>query len=118
MPDIEGIALQMGSALAQTSFGGQSENQDATFGHTYYDKRGHKFDVEYRYIYSEDTDGAFIGQFIKDQSDLTQKKRLEWYALSKGLPYSIKGRVEIDWASDNRFDEDFSTTLMSDQKAN
>lgn len=115
VPDI-GNSSSNGFSIGTNFFWAITKSQDATFGHTYYDKRGHKFDVEYRYIYSEDTDGTFIGQFIKDQSDLTQKKRLEWYH-QQGLPYSIKGRVEIDWASDDRFDEDFSTNLDERSKS-
>lgn len=111
VPDI-GNSTTNGFSVGTQFFWAITKSQDATFGHTYYTERGHKFDLEYRYIYSSETEGTFTGQFIKDKSDLTQKKRLEWYH-QQGLPYSIIGRVNLDWTSDDAFDEDFSTNLDS-----
>lgn len=109
VPDI-GNSTTNGFSVGTNFFWAITKSQDATFGHTYYEKRGHKFDLEYRYKYSAETNGTLTGQFIRDDLDLTQKKRLQWNH-QHGLPYSIKALINLDLTSDDEFDEDFETSL-------
>ncbi|PIE35918.1 hypothetical protein CSA56_02420, partial [candidate division KSB3 bacterium] len=48
VPDI-GNSTSNGFKIGNSFFWAISPTQDATFYHTYYEKRGHKFDLEYRY---------------------------------------------------------------------
>lgn len=115
VPDIGNSTIN-GFSIGNQFFWAITEHQDATFGHVYYEKRGHKFDLEYRYIYSAETEGTLTGQFIRDDLELTQRKRLQWNH-QHGLPYSIKARVDLDLTSDDEFDEDFSTRLDERSKS-
>ncbi len=100
-----------GYKLGNAFFWAISPTQDATLYHTYYEKRGHKIDLEYRYKYSVDTEGVFTGQYVhQDKLDLQTKKRLKWNH-HQGLPYAIKGLVNLDLTSDEQFDQDFSNVL-------
>ncbi len=116
IPDF-GNSSSNGLTLSNAFFWAITDSQDATLTHTYYEFRGHKLDLEYRYKYNKDTDGTFRGQYIKDDLDLSEKTRLHWNH-QQGLPFSIKALVNLDWMNDNQFDEDFSTDLVvrTDQK--
>ncbi|MBD3309190.1 LPS assembly protein LptD [candidate division KSB3 bacterium] len=116
VPDI-GRSTINGYTVSNAFFWAITDSQDATVRHTFYEERGHKVDLEYRYKYSEQTDGTFEGQYIRDRLDLSEKKRLKWNH-RHGLPYEIKARVNLDLTSDDQFDEDFSTRLdeRSDRK--
>ncbi len=88
-----------------------NRSQDTTLRHTFYEKRGHRLSLLYRYIYSDETKGELYAQYIhKDKIDLRTRKRLEWEHL-QDLPYDATGRVELNLQSDNQFDKDFETEL-------
>jgi len=109
IPDI-GTSSSKGFTITNAFFWAISDSQDATMSHTYYADRGHKLSLEYRYIYSAETDGNLHGQYIRDRIDLTEKKRLQW-THRHGLAYGIKARMNVNLSSDDLFDEDFETTL-------
>ena len=115
IPDL-GRSTLNGYKIGNAFFWAISDSQDATFSHTYYEKRGHKIDLEYRYKYSDQTDGTFFGQYVpNDKIDNETRRRFQWNHL-QGLPYKIKGRAVLDLTSDELFDYDFDTTL--DQRSN
>lgn len=109
VPDIGG-STSMGFTIKNAYFWAISKSQDATLSHTYYEERGHKVGLEYRYKYSSQTDGTFEGQYIRDNLDFSEKKRLKW-THQHGLPYLIRAVVNLDLTSDDQFDEDFETRL-------
>jgi len=114
VPDI-GKSTSKGFTIGNAFFWAISESQDATLRHTYYEKRGHRVELEYRYKYSNQAEGQFEGQFIRDNIDLSERKRLKWDHWH-GLPYAIIARVKLNLTSDDRFDEDFETTLEDQTK--
>ena len=109
VPDI-GRSTSNGWTIENAFFWTLSKSQDITLTHTYYENRGHLYNLEYRYVYTDDTEGNLEVEYIRDKSDATKKKRLEWYH-KHGLPYSIKGLINLDLTSDDQFDEDFETDL-------
>lgn len=109
VPDI-GRSTANGFTLTNAYFWAISKSQDTTVSHTYYEERGHKVVLEYRYKYSAQTDGTLEGQYIRDKIDLSQKRRLTWNH-QHGLPYSIKARINLNLTSDDQFDKDFETKL-------
>lgn len=109
VPDI-GASTSKGFTTSNAFFWAISESQDATLRHTFYEERGHKIDLEYRYKYSKETDGRMEGEYIRDELTLEKRQRLKWNH-RHGLPYSIKALVNLDLTSDDQFDEDFETVL-------
>ena len=106
-----GHSTTNGYSLSNAYYWVINRSQDATFRHTYYENRGHRFSLEYRYVYSDDTEGELYAQYIhEDKLDLQTKTRLQLEHL-QGLPYDVTGRVELDLTSDNQFDKDFETEL-------
>ncbi len=116
IPDV-GRSSTLGYTISNSFFWAITKSQDATLSHRYYEERGHKVELEYRYKYSKNTDGTFNGQYIRDKLTLEERKRLRWNH-RHGLPYSIKARVNLNLTSDDQFDEDFETKLedRTDQK--
>lgn len=111
VPEV-GFSDIKGFTIGNAFFWAISDSQDATLRHTFYEDRGHKLDLEYRYKYSQDTDGTFLGQYIRDRLDFTQKERLEWHH-RQGLPYGIKALANLNLTSDKQFDQDFTNVLDS-----
>ncbi len=109
VPEV-GKSTSKGFTVTNAYFWAISDSQDATLSHTYYEERGHKIDLEYRYKYSKETDGTLKGEFARDKVEREERKRLTWNH-RHGLPYSIKTRVNLNLTSDDRFDEDFETEL-------
>lgn len=109
VPDI-GRSTNNGFTLTNAYFWALSPSQDVTLSHTYYEKRGHRFDLEYRYLYSGDTDGTLLGKYFPDQESEEVKRRLSWNHRQE-LPYDIKTIVNLDLTSDDQFDQDFETDL-------
>ncbi|MCP4397989.1 MAG: LPS-assembly protein LptD [bacterium] len=106
-----GYSTTNGYSIGNTYFWAINRSQDATLRHKYYEKRGHKFDLEYRYFYSDRTDGRLEAQYVhEDKIDLQTKQRVKWNH-QQGLPYDTKGRVNLDLTSDNQFDQDFDTII-------
>ncbi len=115
VPDI-GNSSSNGFTISNAFFWAMTDSQDATFRHTYYNLRGNKFDVEYRYKYSAETDGTLVAEYVhKDRIDSKSKKRLV-FNHRQNLPYSIKGRVNLDLTDNDQFDKDFNTQL--DERSN
>ena len=111
-----GHSTTNGYNISNAYFWAINRSQDATIRHTYYEKRGHRFSLNYRYIYSDDTDGELYAQYIhEDKIDLQTKRRLKWNH-TQGLPYDAKGLVNLDLTSDNQFDYDFDTII--DERSN
>lgn len=110
VPDV-GNSSYNGFEISNAFFWAINDSQDATFRHTYYDLRGSKFELEYRYKYSKDTDGTLSVQYFpEDRKDSLSKKRLT-YNHRQLLPYSIKGRVNLDLTDNDDFDKNFGTNL-------
>jgi LPS-assembly protein len=107
IPEI-GTNTSKGFSISNAFYWAISPSQDTTLRHTFYQKRGHKFDLEYRYVYSEDTAGDFAGQYIRDALDNEENIRLAWNHRHH-LPYNITGRIALNWTSDKQFDEKFET---------
>jgi LPS-assembly protein len=109
VPDF-GRSSNNGFMLTNAYFWAISPSQDATFSHTYYDQRGHRFDLEYRYVYSKETDGIVEGTYFPDKESNEIKRSLNWYH-RQTLPYEIKTIVNLDLKSDEQFDQEFGTDL-------
>lgn len=109
VPEI-GLSSSNGFSITNALFWAMSPSQDATLSHTYYAKRGHKFDLEYRYVLSEVDRGQLDGKFARDTETNTVYQRLKWEHHQQ-LPYTIDTRVDLDWTSDEQFDEKFETRL-------
>lgn len=107
VPEVGG-STSNGFILSNAFFWAISPSQDATLRHTYYEERGNKFDLEYRYIYSKETRGNAEGQYSRDTKEQIQDTRFEWEH-QHGLPYGIKGRIDLNLTSNDRFDENFKT---------
>lgn len=97
-----------GFTVGNSFFWAISRSQDATLYYTFYENRGHKFDIEYRYTYSKDTDGNFEAQYVRDTLEQKQRKELQW-SHRQGLPFSITSLINLKLTSDDKFDKDFST---------
>lgn len=103
-----GTSESHGFTLGNSFFWAISPYQDATLTHTYYEKRGHQFDIEYRYLFSKDTEGTLTGKYIRDTLYNTENRRLEWNHRQQ-LPYKIIGRIDVNLTSNDEFDENFET---------
>ncbi len=109
VPDI-GTSTSKGFTIGNAFFWAISDSQESALRHTFYEERGHKFDLEYRYKYRQGTGGRMEGEDIRDKLDLKKKRKLKWEHEHR-LPYSIKARVKLTLASDDEFDKDFETRL-------
>lgn len=110
VPDV-GNSDYNGFQISSAFFWAINDSQDATFRHTYYDLRGNKFDLEYRYKYSAETDGTLqVEYFHEDRKDSQSKKRLVFNHRQR-LPFAIKGLVNLNLTDNDQFDKDFSTEL-------
>lgn len=109
VPDF-GRSSNNGFRLTNAYFWAIFPNQDVTLTHTYYQDRGHRFDLEYRYLHSEDTDGTLEGTYFPDKESKEIKRGLNWYH-RQTLPYDIKTIVNLDLQSDEQFDQEFGTDL-------
>lgn len=109
VPEI-GLSTSNGFAITNAFFWAMSPSQDATLSHTYYTERGHKFELEYRYIFSETNEGELDGKFVRDTKENTVYQRLKWEHQQR-LPYTINTRINANWTSDDQFDENFETRL-------
>jgi len=117
IPDV-GNSDYNGFEISNAFFWAINDNQDATLRHTYYDLRGNEFSLEYRYKYSTETDGTLLVKYFpEDRKDSLSKKRL-LFNHRQSLPYSIKGRVNLDLTDNDDFDKDFSTDLDNRTETN
>ncbi len=106
-----------GVALEQSYFWAISRSQDATFTPKWYDRRGLKTDLEYRYMVSEDGRGQLRTSWTEDRSfqrDLlkydTNGYHDRWYANYThyyGMPERYVQRVDLNLVSDLRLPRDF-----------
>lgn len=110
VPDIGNSTIN-GLKIRNAFFWAILPSQDATFSHTYYENRGHKYDLEYRYVYSDETDGTLTAEYLpQDEIENQRRRRMTWQHI-QGFPYDIKGRVNLDLTDDDQFSKDFSEIL-------
>lgn len=106
-----------GFALEQSYFWAISRSQDATITPKWYDRRGLKTDLEYRYVVSEDGRGQLRTSWTEDrafQRDLlrnnTNGYHDRWYANYThyyGMPERYVQRVDLNLVSDLRLPRDY-----------
>lgn len=90
-----------------------NDSHDATLGHDYYEKRGHRYSGEYRNNLG-DTGATFVNfYYIEDENFYANEPgrvRNRYEALVKNrtnLPYGFKIFVNLEFLSDNTYRRDF-----------
>ncbi len=99
-----------GMTLTNAYFWAISQGQDMTLTHDYYEKRGHRFGLEYRYLYGKNADGKLLGKYFTDRLAQETNRRLSWYHWQT-LPYDISTIINAEYTSEDKFDRDFETDL-------
>lgn len=107
-------------AISEKYFWAISKSQDATFGLTWHELLGLKFDPEYRYVLSPTSKGEINGSYINDKvfakevqgPDATSERWYINYRHMFELPNDYVQRV--DWAdiSDLKYPTDFPDDLQ------
>ena len=108
-----GKSSDKGMRMTNTYFWAISQGQDMTFTHNYYEKRGHRFDLEYRYLFGKDAEGTLLGKYFPDKESEETQRRLSWDH-RQTLPYDIKSIINMELTSNDTFDRNFESDL-SDQ---
>lgn len=109
IPDF-GRSRSKGYHLGNTFFWALSDSQDLTFTHNFYDIRGHEFVLNYRYIYSENNQGSFLGRTIQDRVENSSRGDLR-FNHRQFLPLGIETLANVNLVSDKTFLRDFDNNL-------
>lgn len=101
-----------GFTLTNAYFWAISSGQDLTLTHNYYEQRGHRFDLEYRYLYGQDAQGQILGKYFPDQELQETLRRLSWDH-RQTLWFDVKSIINAELTSNDQFDKDFETDLSA-----
>lgn len=127
-PDFQ---LQGGAGFGESFFWAISDSQDATLSALYYNDRGLKEQLEYRYVLSPDSKGILNAAYIHDKffhkkvvTDTDSSGRNDPDAAGKGidrwfvnydhtyeLPDDFTQKTKINLVSDLRYPQDFNTDI-------
>ncbi len=105
-----GRSSDQGMRVTNTYFWAISQGQDMTLTHNYSEERGHRFDLEYRYLVGKDAEGTLVGKYVPDRVAEETNRRLSW-GHRQTLPYDVKTIVNMKLTSNVQFDKDFETDL-------
>lgn len=120
VPSLE-LSSRSGTGIEQQFFWAIDKSRDATIGVTYYEKRGLKPHLEYRYMLDAESSGILQTSYVEDKvfSDdgisnsqaRTLDRSFVHYKHRYLLPDNIVHRAELNFASDLRYPRDFSEDL-------
>ncbi len=101
-----------------------NDHMDATLYPNYYFDRGMMMGVEFRYKQSEENLGMFRFDYLSDhksdeeleKAGYPRERKERWWWRSKNnftLPYEVKGRLDVDIASDRYYLKEFDVGHVS-----
>ncbi|MBI2027679.1 MAG: LPS-assembly protein LptD [Deltaproteobacteria bacterium] len=99
-----------GIALLNQFFWAFSEHQDATLGYHFYEKRGHKLGLEYRFIPFENYSGHANAYFLDDkkfEKTLHEDRMAFLFRHSWDMNQHLYHRIRSVWVSDDEYVQDF-----------
>lgn len=124
LPPTTGYSGRKGMDLEIPFFWAVSDSTDATFYQRYLTSRGYMQGLEYRYMASEDSGGAFLLDIMSDRrkvKDLTDPDELDlspfertnttrYWARGRAdqeFPLDIRSRLDLDFVSDQDYLREF-----------
>jgi LPS-assembly protein len=109
VPDI-GSSRSKGFHLGNTFFWAINDSQDLSLTHNFYDIRGHELELDYRYIYSENTRGSFLGRVVRDRVENSDRGDLR-FNHRQTLPLDFETLANVNLVSDRTFLRDFDNSF-------
>ena len=104
-----------GWSLKNQFFWAMSPHQDSTFMHQYFEKRGHKYGMEYRFIPTLSFQGDVQTSYIQDEKfkeNFSKKDRTgALYKHSWDVSENFFHRFRTSWSSDDEYAQDFPKDL-------
>jgi LPS-assembly protein len=120
VPEAE-VTTKGGVSLGQSYFWALGRSQDTTLGAKWFDKRGLKTDVEYRYMVSENGKGQLRGSWTEDRAFQRSLQKYgvdsyhdRWYTNYThyyDMPEKYVQRVDLNLVSDLMLPRDFPKEL-------
>lgn len=123
MPEF-GADSKLGNYGSTSYFWAITDNTDATFSLSYYDKGTFGQSLQYRYVLSEQTRGDFFFQHRNEKPDSTPDEgyylvgsnnpQERWFGRlnhEQDLGHGFRGTARIEYTSDMRYGEDYEWQL-------
>ncbi|KAA0258048.1 LPS-assembly protein LptD [Deferribacter autotrophicus] len=114
VPDI-GVSSKTGFFITPKYFWNIDADKDATFGISYFQKKGLLYNLELRYQKTDSEKFYFYGEYIKDK-DITFIDDERWRLFSNTDIYLVKNlelRINLDYVSDFQYISDFETLSLN-----
>ena len=127
LPPTIGYSGRNGMDLEIPFFWALSESSDATFYQRYLTKRGYMQGMEYRYMASEQSGGAFLIDILSDRKDsknladpdevdlspFERTNTTRYWARGRAdqeLPLGVQSRLDLDFVSDQDYLREFESS--------